>query len=89
VEKAIKENRDKKATGDYAIRGKVLKLLRELIVGLKLMTWLINSIYVSRGWSRDFTEVTMIALKKKPRLQNAAIIVQSASSYTQQRQKKD
>jgi hypothetical protein len=83
VENAIKENGDKKATGDDAIRGKVLKLLRE--DGLKLMTWLINSIYVSGGWSRDFTEVTMIALKKKPRLQNTVIIVQSASSYTQQR----
>jgi hypothetical protein len=87
VEKAIKENRDKKATGNDAIHGKVLKLLRE--DGLKLMTWLINSIYISGERPRDFTEVTMIALKKKPKLQNAVIIVQSVSSYTEQRQKKD
>jgi hypothetical protein len=82
VEKAIKVMMDKKATADDVIRGKVLKLLRE--DGLKLMTWLINSIYVSGEWPRDFTEVTIIALKKKPKLQNAAIIVQSASSYIQQ-----
>jgi hypothetical protein len=44
VEKAIKELRDKKATGDDDIPGDVLKLLREDSV--KLMTQLINSIYM-------------------------------------------
>jgi hypothetical protein len=64
VEKGIKEMRDKKATGDDDVPGDVLKLLWE--DGLKLRTQLINSIYVTGEWSRDFIEVTMIALKKKP-----------------------
>jgi hypothetical protein len=65
VEKAIKKMRDKKATGDDDIPGDVLKLLGE--DGLRLMTQLINSIYVTGEWPRDFMEVTMIALKKKPK----------------------
>jgi hypothetical protein len=31
------------------------------------MTQLINSMYVTGEWPRDFSEVTMIALKKKPK----------------------
>jgi hypothetical protein len=65
VEKAIKEIRDKRATGDDDVPGDVLKFLGE--DGLRLMTQLINSIYVSWEWSRDLIEVTMIALKKKPK----------------------
>jgi hypothetical protein len=65
VEKAIKEMRDKKATGDDDVPGDVLKLLGE--DGLKLMTQLINSIYVTGEWPRDLIEFTMIALKKKPK----------------------
>jgi hypothetical protein len=65
VEKAIREMRDKKATGDDDVPGDVLKLLGE--DGLKLMTQLINSIYVTGEWPRDFIEVTMIVLKKKPK----------------------
>jgi hypothetical protein len=65
VEKAIKEMRDKKATGDDDVPGDVLKLLGE--DGLRLMTQMINSMYVTGGWPRDFIEVTMIALKKKPK----------------------
>jgi hypothetical protein len=42
----------------------VLKLLGE--VGLKIMTKLFNTIYETGEWPKDFTEVTMIALKKKP-----------------------
>jgi hypothetical protein len=57
--------RDKKATGLDDVPGDVLKLLGEN--GLKLMTQLINSIYVTGEWPRDFTDVTMIALKKKPK----------------------
>jgi hypothetical protein len=34
--------------------------------GLKIMTKLINTIYETGEWLKDFTEVTMIALKKKP-----------------------
>jgi hypothetical protein len=65
VEKAIKEMRDKKATGDDDVPGDVLQLLGE--DGLRLMTQLINSIYVTGEWPRDFIEVTKIALKKKPK----------------------
>jgi hypothetical protein len=57
--------RDKKATGDDEVPGDVLKLLGE--DGLKLMTQLIKSIYVTRKWPRDLIKVTMIALKKKPK----------------------
>jgi hypothetical protein len=53
VEKAIKEMRDKKAIGDDDVPGDVLKLM--------------NSIYVSGECSRDLIEVTMSALKKKPK----------------------
>jgi hypothetical protein len=42
----------------------VLKLLGE--GGLKIITKLINAIYETGEWPNDFTEVTMIALKKKP-----------------------
>jgi len=55
--------RNRKATGDYDIPGDVLKLLGE--GGLKILTKLINTIYNTGEWSQDFTEVRMIALKKK------------------------
>jgi len=44
------------------------------------MIKLINAIYETGDWPKDFTEVTIIALKKKKRhnLQNAATIAQSA-----------
>jgi len=64
VEKAIKEIRNKKAKRDDDVPGDVLKLLEESV--LKLTTKLINTIYETGEWSKDFTEVTMIALKKKP-----------------------
>jgi len=64
VEKAIKEMRNKKATGDDDVPGDVIKLLGE--GGLKIMTKLIDTIYETGEWPKDFTEVTMIALKKKP-----------------------
>jgi hypothetical protein len=65
VEKAIKEIRDKKATGDDDGPADVLKLLGEN--GLRLVTQMINSMYVTGQWPKDFIEVTMIALKKKPK----------------------
>jgi hypothetical protein len=34
---------------------------------LRLKTQLINNIYVTGEWPRDFIEVTMIALKQKPK----------------------
>jgi hypothetical protein len=64
VEKAIKEMRNKKATGDDDVPGDVLKLMGK--GGLKIMTKLINTIYEAGEWPKDFTEVAMITLKKKP-----------------------
>jgi hypothetical protein len=64
VEKAIKEMRNKKATGDDDVPGDMLKLLGE--GGLKVMTKLVNTIHETGEWLKDFTEVTMIVLKKKP-----------------------
>jgi len=61
VEKAIKEMRNRKATRDDYVPGDVLKLLGE--GGLKILTKLINTIYETA--LKDFTEVTMIVLKKK------------------------
>jgi len=63
MEKAVKEMRNKKATGDDDVPGDVLKSLGE--GGLKIMTKLIINIYENGEWPKDFTEVTMIALKKK------------------------
>jgi hypothetical protein len=56
--KAIKEMRNRKATGDDDVPGDGLKLLGE--GGLKTLTKLINTIYETGEWSKDFTEVTMI-----------------------------
>ena len=33
--------------------------------GLKIMTVLVNNIYMSGDWPKDFLDVTMIALPKK------------------------
>jgi len=63
VEKVIKEMRSKKATGDDDVPGDVLKLLGEGC--LKILTKLINTIHETGEWPKDFTEITMIALKKK------------------------
>jgi hypothetical protein len=64
VEKAIMEMRNKKATGEDDVPGDVLKLLGE--GGLIIMTKLISTKCETGEWPKDFTEVTMIALKKKP-----------------------
>jgi len=55
--------RNSKATVDDDVPGDVLKLLGES--GLKILTKLINTIYETGEWPKEFTEVTMIALKKK------------------------
>ena len=60
VEKAIKEMRNEKATGDDDVPGDVPKLLGE--GGLKIMRKLINTVYETGEWPKDFMEVTMIAL---------------------------
>ena len=56
--------RNKKATGDDDVPGDVLKLLGKF--GLKIMMKLINTIYETGEWPKDFMEDTMITLKKKP-----------------------
>ena len=63
VEKTVKEMRNRKATGDDDVPGDVLKLLGES--GLKILTKLINTIYETGEWPKDFTDVTIIVLKKK------------------------
>ena len=63
MEKAIEEMRNK-ATGDDDVPEDVLKLLVK--GGLKIMTKLINTVHENGEWSKDFTELTMIALKRKP-----------------------
>jgi len=63
VEKAIKEMRNRKVTGNDDVAGDVVKLLGE--GGLKILTKLINTVYETGEWPKDFTEVTMMALKKK------------------------
>jgi hypothetical protein len=62
VEKAVKEMRKRKATGNED----VLKFLGE--GGLKIMTKLINTIYETAEWPKDFPEITMFALQKKPQV---------------------
>ena len=47
--------RNKKATRYDDVPGDVLKLLGE--GGLKIMTKLINTIYETGEWSKDFTEI--------------------------------
>jgi hypothetical protein len=64
VEKVIKEMRDKKATGDDDVSLEALKLLGD--DGLNKLSQLINNIYESGEWPKDFTEVTMVEFKKKP-----------------------
>jgi hypothetical protein len=51
--------RNRKATGDDYVPGDVLKLLGE--GGLRILTKLINTIYETGEWPKDFTEITMIA----------------------------
>jgi hypothetical protein len=53
---------NKKATGNNDVPGDMLKLLGES--GLKIMTKLISTVYEPGEWPKEFTEVTMIALKK-------------------------
>ena len=61
----------------------VLKLLGE--GGLKIITILLNTIYEIGEWPKDFTEVTMIALKKKPQATECSDHGKSALSNIQQK----
>jgi hypothetical protein len=57
------EVRDKKAAEDDYVLGYVLKLLGG--IGFRIGTQLMNNIYVTGKWPKDFTEVKMIAINKK------------------------
>jgi hypothetical protein len=63
VEKALKEMRNRKATGDDDIPGDGPKLLGKEV--LKILTELSNTMYNNGEWPQDFTEVTVIVLMKK------------------------
>jgi hypothetical protein len=76
VKKAIKEMRDKKATGDDDVLGDVLKLLGE--DGLNIMMQLTNKMYGTGEWPKDFIEVTTVTLKKKPKATNCSTIAHTA-----------
>ena len=56
--------RDKKVTRDDDVPGDILRLLGE--DGLRILTQLINKMHETGHWP-DSTEVTMIAVKKKPK----------------------
>jgi hypothetical protein len=62
--------RNRKATGDDYVPGDVLKLLGE--VCLKILLKLINTIYKTGEWHKDFTEVTMMPFKKKTQVTKCA-----------------
>jgi hypothetical protein len=59
--KSYEGNEQYEGYGRKYVSGNVLKLLGD--GGLKIMTKLINTIYETGKWPKDFTEVTMIALK--------------------------
>jgi len=63
--KTIKEVRDKKVKTDDDVPGDILRLLGE--DGLRILTQLINKVHETGHWPNDFTEVTMIAVKRKPK----------------------
>jgi hypothetical protein len=62
VETAIKTTRDKMATGDDDVNVEALKLLGD--DDLNLLTHMISNMYETEEWPKDFTKVTMVALKK-------------------------
>jgi hypothetical protein len=63
VEKAGKEMRDEKVTGIENVPGDVLNLLGE--DGLGILAQLINNMYETGQWPKNFTKVRMTALKKQ------------------------
>ena len=55
----------KKATGNDDVPGRYTQSV--VTDGLRIMTQLINSVCETGQWSKEFTEVSVIALKKKPK----------------------
>jgi hypothetical protein len=76
--------RNKKATVVDDVPGDLLKLMGE--GGLKIMKKLINTIYETGEWPKDFTEVTMITLNKKPQATECSDDRKSVLSHIQRRQ---
>ena len=63
--------RNKKTVGDDVhVREDVLKMLGKY--GLTLKFHLISNIYQNGEWPKNFTEVTMTALKNKPKATNCS-----------------
>jgi len=83
MEKATKEMRNRKTTGNADVPRDVLKLLGD--GGLKILTKLINTIYETGEWPKDFTEVTMFALKKKTQATQCSNHRKSALLHIHQR----
>jgi len=65
VERATAEMKDNKSAGDDDVPPNVFKVFRE--DGLSTVTQRINNIYEIGKWPKNFTYVTVIALKKKPK----------------------
>jgi hypothetical protein len=65
VEKATAEMKDNKATGDDDVHPDVFKLFRQ--DSLSTVIQFINNIYGTGECLKNFSEVTVIALKKMPR----------------------
>jgi hypothetical protein len=57
--------KDENTTGDNDAPENVLKMLGQ--DGIKIMAQLINNTYETGEWPKDFTKVTMNALKKMPK----------------------
>ena len=83
VQKAVKEMKNKKGTRHDEVPGDVLKLLGE--GGLKILTKLIKTLYETGQWPKDFTEVSMIALKKKTQTTKCSDHRKSALFHIQQK----
>jgi hypothetical protein len=65
VKMGVKEMKCEKAMRDGKVRGDILKLLGE--DSLRIMTQLTKNMYETGEWPKDFNEISMIALKKKPK----------------------
>jgi hypothetical protein len=84
VEKAIKEMKGKRATGDDKYPQMYSNCLGE--DGLKIQTQLINYTYETGDRPKDCSEVAMTALRRSQKLPYAATIAQSALSCIRQTQ---
>ena len=65
VERATAEMKDNKAIGDEDVPADIFKLFGEN--SLSTVTQFINNTFETGEWPKNFSEVTVIGLKKKPR----------------------